>query len=100
MTANGVLGSEGEHMPKQIDEQRFQMAVMCLALGRAKSAVKAQILADGLKLSAFTCVELNKKREAYFACHMEELIAAALVDVWRLPLFARYRPQTQSQSQP
>jgi hypothetical protein len=93
MTANGVLGSEGELMPKQIDEQRFQMAVMCLALGRAKSAVKAQILADGLKLSAFSCVELNEKRQAYFAGHMEELIERALIDVWRLPSFARYRPQ-------
>jgi hypothetical protein len=84
-------------MPKQIDEQRFQMAVMCLALGRAKSAVKAQILADGLKLGAFSCVELNAKRETYFFCHMEELIAAALVDVWRLPSMAKYLPQTQTQ---
>jgi hypothetical protein len=80
---------------KPLDPQRFQMAVMCLALGRAKSAVKAQILADGLKVSAFSCAELNEKREAYFALHMEELIERALVDVWRLPSFARYRPQTQ-----
>ena len=82
---------------KPLDPQRFQMTVMCLALGRAKSAVKAQILADGLKLSAFTCVELIAKRDAYFAANMEELIECALVDVWRLPSFARYRPQTQTQ---
>ena len=93
LAANGVLGSEGEPMPKQIDEQRFQMAVMCLTLGRAKSAVKAQILADGLKLSAFSCAEINAKRQAYFASHMEELIASALVDVWRLPSMAKYLPQ-------
>ena len=80
-------------MPKQIDEQRFQMAVMCLALGRAKTAVRAQILADGLKVGQFTCAELNAKREAYFVCHMEELIASALVDVWRLPSMAKYLPQ-------
>ena len=46
-------------MPKQIDEQRFQMAVMCLALGRAKSAVKADILANGQKVSQFSCVSLT-----------------------------------------
>ena len=86
-------------MRKQIDEQRFQMAVMCLALGRAKSAVKADILANGQKLGQFSCREINEKREAYFAAHMEELITQALVDVWRLPSFARYRP-TQPQSQP
>jgi hypothetical protein len=74
--------------------------VTSLALGRAKSAVKAQILADGLKLSAFSCVELNKQRDQYFSANMEELIERALVDVWRLPSFARYRPQTQTQSQP
>ena len=87
-------------MPKQIDEQRFQMAVMCLALGRAKSAVKADILANGQKVSQFSCAELNAKRDQYFAANMEELIERALVDVWRLPSFARYRPQTQSRPQP
>jgi hypothetical protein len=85
---------------KPLDPQRFQMAVMCLALGRAKYAVKAQILADGLKLGQFTCAELNQRREAYFALHMEELIAQALVDVWKLPSFARYRPQAQTQPKP
>jgi hypothetical protein len=78
---------------KSLDEQRFQCAVMSLALCKAKWAVRSQILADGLKLSAFTCAELNKRREAYFFCHMEELIAAALVDVWRLPSMAKYLPQ-------
>ena len=87
-------------MPKQIDEQRFQMAVMCLALGRAKSAVKADILANGLKIGHFSCAELNNKRDQYFAANMEALINQALVDVWRLPSFARYRPQTQSRPQP
>ena len=87
---------------KALDPQRFHMAVMCLALGRAKTKVIEQIRADGLKLCQFSCREINEKREAYFAVHMEELIAQALVDVWRLPSFARYRPQTQSQpgSQP
>ena len=87
-------------MPKQLDEQRFQCAVRCLALAKAKWAVRAQILADGLKLGQFSCVELNEKRDQYFAANMEELIERALVDVWRLPSFARYRPQTQSRPQP
>jgi hypothetical protein len=78
---------------KPLDEQRFQCAVMSLALCKAKWAVRSQILADGLKLSAFSCVELNKRREAYFFCHMEELITQALVDVWRIPEFARHQRQ-------
>jgi hypothetical protein len=86
-------------MAKQLDPQRFQCAVKALALCRAKSAVLAQILANGEKVSQFSCVELNAKRDAYFASHMEELIAQALVDVWRLPMFARYRKQ-QTQPQP
>ena len=86
-------------MPKQIDEQRFRCAVMTLALSKAKWAVRAQILADGLKLGQFTCAELNNKRDQYFAANMEALINQALVDVWRLPMFAKYR-QPQSQPQP
>jgi hypothetical protein len=46
-------------MPKQIDEQRFQMAVMCLALSRAKTAVRAQILANGLKIGHFPALSLT-----------------------------------------
>ena len=80
-------------MPKQIDEQRFQMAVMCLALGRAKTAVKADILANGQKLGQFSCREINERREAYFAANMGELITQALVDVWRIPEFARHQRQ-------
>jgi hypothetical protein len=87
-------------MAKQLDEQRFQCAVKCLALGRAKYRVIDQIRADGLKVAHFSCAEINAKRDAYFASHMEELITRALVDVWRLPMFARYRPQqTQPQGQ-
>ena len=77
---------------RKLDPQRFQMAVMCLALGRAKTAVRAQILANCQKVSHFSCRELNDLREAYFALHMEELITLALADVWKLPSFARYRP--------
>ena len=79
--------------PSKIDEQRFQMAVMCLALGRAKTAVKADILANGQKLGQFSCREINEGREAYFAANMEELITQALVDVWRIPEFARHQRQ-------
>ena len=39
---------------KPLDPKRFELAVMNLALAKAKWAVQAQILADGLKLSAFT----------------------------------------------
>ena len=57
---------------KPLGPQRFERAVKGLALYRAIS-----------------CREINDKREAYFATHMEELITKALVDVWRLPQFAR-----------
>ena len=84
-------------MPKPLDPQRFECAVKALALCRAKTAVLAQILANGEKVSQFSCREINDKRQAYFERNMEALITQALVDVWRLPSFARYR-QTQSQS--
>jgi hypothetical protein len=86
MTANG------EEPMKPLDQQRFQCAVKSLALCRAKYAVKAQILADGLKVSHFSCTEITAKRDAYFCANREELIALALADVWKLPSFARYRP--------
>jgi hypothetical protein len=81
---------------KPLDPQRFERAVKGLALYRAKSAVLAQIRADGLKVGAFSCAEINEKREAYFSANMEALLTQALVDVWRLPSFARYQ-QTQPQ---
>jgi hypothetical protein len=80
---------------RPLDPARFERAVTTLALCRAKYAVIAQIRADNLKLGQFSCRKINEKREAYFAAHMEELITQALVDVWRLPSFARYRPQPQ-----
>jgi hypothetical protein len=78
-------------MPKPLDPQRFELAVMSLALCRAKAAVIAQIRADGLKLGNYSRAEINDKRQAYFAANMEELINKALVDVWRMPSFAKYR---------
>jgi hypothetical protein len=78
---------------RPLDPQRFQLAVRCLALLTAETRVVEQMRADGLKVSHFSCVELQKKREAYFDLHREELINKALVDIWRLPMFARYRPK-------
>jgi hypothetical protein len=75
-------------MPKQLDPRRFELIVTQLALGQAKTKVIAQIRADDLKLGQFSCAEINAKRDQYFASHMEELINQALVDVWRLPMFA------------
>jgi hypothetical protein len=84
---------------RKLDPQRFECAVKALALCRAKSAVLAQILANGEKVSQFSCREINDKRQAYFEANMEALISQALVDVWRMPQFARYRQQ-QTQPQP
>jgi hypothetical protein len=57
--------------------------------------VLTQIRADGVKIGQFSCREINEKRQAYFAAHMEELITKAIADVWCMPQFARHR-QTQS----
>jgi len=77
---------------KPFDPQRFERAVKTLALYRAKTAVIAQIRADGLKLGQFSSREINEKRQAYFTAHMEELNERAVADVWtRFPEFARHR---------
>jgi hypothetical protein len=81
-------------MPKPLDPQRFERAVISVALCRAKYRVLDQIRADGLKVSQFSCREINEKRQAYFAANMEELINKAIEDAWRFPEFARHR-QTQ-----
>ena len=78
---------------KPLDPARFELAVTTLALYRAKTAVIAQIRANGQKLGQFSCREINERREAYFAANMEELITKALVDVWRIPEFARHQRQ-------
>jgi hypothetical protein len=84
-------------MPKPLDPIRFHCAVMTLAPCQAKAAVLAQIRADGLKLGQFSIREINEKRDQYFEANMEALINLALIDVWKLPMFARYR-QMQPQS--
>jgi hypothetical protein len=48
-----------------------------------------------LAVTTLVCLMFIRSR----AAHMEELITQALVDVWRMPQFARYR-QTQTQPQP
>jgi hypothetical protein len=76
---------------RKFDPQRFQCAVTALALYRAKTRVVEQIRADGHKLSQFSLRQINEKREAYFAAHMEELITQAIEDAWRMPQFATHR---------
>jgi len=78
--------------PKPLDPIRFNCAVKALALYSAKQRVKEQIRARGEKVAHYSCREITALGEEYFASHMEELLAQALVDVWKLPSFARYRP--------
>jgi len=87
--------------PKPLDPQRFQLAVTCLALHRAKTKVIEQIRADGDKISRYSAREIAEKRDAYFTAHSHELVTQAIEDAWRLPMFARYRQtQTKTQTQP
>ena len=78
---------------KPLDPARFERAVISLALCCARYRVLDQIQADGLKVSQFTCREIDDKRQAYFAANMEELITKAIEDAWRFPEFARHKPQ-------
>ena len=79
---------------RPLDEQRFRCAVRCLALHTAKTRVIDQLRAEGLKVSHYSCREINDLRQAYFDQHWQELINKALIDVWKLRSFARYRPQS------
>ena len=80
-------------MPKPLDPQRFERAVICLALCSAKYRVLDQVRDENLKLSQFSAREINDRRQAYFAANMEELITKAIEDAWRFPEFARHKPQ-------
>ena len=82
---------------KPLDAQRFERAVISLALYRAMAAVLNQIRDEGLKVSQFTCREINDRRHAYFERNMKELITRAIADAWQMPMFARHKPQPQPQ---
>ena len=78
---------------KPLDPAKFERAVICLALCKAKYRVLDQIRSENLKLSQFSAREIDDKRQAYFAANMEELITKAIEDAWRFPEFSRHKPK-------
>ena len=79
--------------PKQILErlQRHRSAVRVRAMQIAKTAVKDQLRAQGLKVWHFSAKEITQLAEDYFANHREELITKATEDINTWPGFARWR---------
>src|SRR5215469_14702937 len=79
--------------PKQIQErlQRHRVAVRVRAMQIAKTAVKDQLRAQGLKIWHFSAKEITQLAEDYFANHREELITKATEDINTWPGFARWR---------
>ena len=66
-------------------------AVIVLAHQSARKAIKAQLRAEGLKLSQFSAKDISIRADAYFDVHRERLIAEAEQIVATSPYFARWR---------
>jgi hypothetical protein len=66
-------------------------AVIVLARQSAKKAIKAQLRAEGLKLSQFSAKDISIRAEAWFDAHRAELIAEAEHTINTWPGFARWR---------
>src|SRR6516165_3427644 len=74
---------------QKLSEHRH--AVIMLAHQSARKAIKAQLRAEGLKLSQFSAKDISIRAEAYFDVHRERLIAEAEQIVATSPYFARWR---------
>ena len=88
--------------PKQILErmQRHRSAVAVLARQSARRAIKAQLKAEGLKISQFTAKDISIRADAWFDAHRAELIAEAEQVIATSPLFAYLRINAQTQNEP
>jgi hypothetical protein len=63
--------------------ERMKSTVFTRALQRAKTAVKRELQAKGLKLAQYSCRELTLMAEQYLTQHREELITEAMATVER-----------------
>src|SRR6516162_4818808 len=66
-------------------------AVIVLAHQSARKAIKAQLRAEGLKLSQFSAKDISIRADAYFDVHRERLIAEAEQIIATSPYFERWR---------
>ena len=75
-------------------------AVAVLARQSARRAIKAQLKAEGLKVSQFTAKDISIRADAWFDAHRAELIAEAEHTIATSPLFAYLRINAQTQNEP
>ena len=71
--------------------REHRQCVIVLARQSARKAIKAQLRAEGLKLSQFSAKDISIRADAYFDVHRERLIAEAEHIVATSPYFARWR---------
>ena len=71
--------------------REHRQCVIVLAHQSARKAIKAQLRAEGLKLSQFSAKDISIRADAYFDVHRERLIAEAEQIVATSPYFARWR---------
>jgi hypothetical protein len=74
-------------------------AVAVLARQSARRAIKAQLKAEGLKVSQFSAKDISIRADAWFDAHRAELIAEAEHTIATSPLFAYFRINAQTQTQ-
>ena len=96
--------------PNQIAQKlrEHRQCVIVLAHQSARKAIKAQLRAEGLKLSQFSAKDISIRADAYFDVHRERLIAEAeqivatspYFERWRLPDGANIESDAQTQTQP
>ena len=79
--------------PKRTLEKisQHRQCVIVLAHQSARKAIKAQLRAEGLKLSQFSAKDISIRAEAWFDVHRQELIAEAEHVIATSPYFARWR---------
>jgi len=88
--------------------REHRQCVIVLARQSARKAIKAQLRAEGLKLSQFSAKDISIRADAYFDVHRERLIAEAeqivatspYFERWRLPDCANIETNAQTQTQP
>ena len=88
--------------PNQVAQKlrEHRHAVLVLAHQSARKAIKAQLRAEGLKLSQFSAKDISIRAEAWFDVHRQELIAEAEQVIATSPLFAYLRINAQTQNEP
>src|SRR5690242_18546482 len=89
----GIVMAIRSLSPKRVAEKmlRYRHAVIVLARQSAKKAIKAQIRAQGDKLTQVPARTISIFADAYFDVHRERLLAEAehVIETW--PGFACYR---------